>query len=182
MTVHVLGIGGAPGCGKTTLFRELFPFLTGEPRRTAFKFKAHVGYHGGNKVVVLGDYTVPMGGTDKLSMSVAPKVVEFVEALSKLTSTVLVAFEGDRLFAAKTLHEIDEVADSLTTYVLDARQIALRIRRDARGDSQNPTWLKGRMTKIEALKRSHEVLPYTTVQDVRFAKSQILEWLNEERS
>jgi hypothetical protein len=128
---------GPPGVGKTSTVRAAL----GDPDRVFTDPFAHC-YHYESSIFELGYPRSWYGGTDALPMNVMPRVTRWFDALSD--SPYLTVGEGDRL--ASRLF-FDEIPDLEVIYLTGPHQR----RRLARGEPQDPTWVKGRITKCERL-------------------------------
>jgi GTPase SAR1 family protein len=137
---------GAPGAGKTTLIEkclEGIPF-TYEPKPFAVRYYPKFGPGAGCQ---LGSARKAFGGTDTLSMSVQPKVVDW---LACGFSNWIVA-EGDRLGNDKFFSTLLQEGWELTVVCLNTPP-GLTLQRCAqRGSDQNVEWMNGRRTKVEKL-------------------------------
>lgn len=139
--VYVVGV---PGSGKTTLVTAVAGPAT-ELRRVPFAHRVHA-----DGLITLGDDREPFGGTDSLSMSVQPKVLDWLEA----ERPALVLGEGDRLATLKFLTPPRAYAD-VTLVLLDTPPELAAQRRAERvavgAKPQNEQWLRGRATKVARL-------------------------------
>lgn len=140
---------GQPGSGKTTLMRAAFqPHL----RSTVTQpFRYHGLPHGG---ILLGDYTPDAGtfaGTDRLSMSVQPKVLDYLTTVRP----PYVVGEGDRLGNARFFDALHAAAYGLAILYLDTPQAELERRRALRGSRQSEAWMRGRQTKVFRLSNAY---------------------------
>jgi adenylate kinase family enzyme len=146
----LLCVFGAPGCGKTTVMRELKKSLG--LFWTQVK-SGQVVWEQSGDYAILGKYDEgdTFAGTDKLSMSCQPHVVKWLSESNGDYKAVLL--EGDRLCcqsffeeaaAIKGVKLVPVMLCCLTSKELDRR-------RTERGSNQDPTWLKGRMSKIRNL-------------------------------
>ena len=150
--MKLLAIGGAPATGKSHLIRELLSKI-GLGR--VFK-SGLVVFHRweDRKLILLGDYRKEgFAGTDRLSMAVQPQAVTF---LKNLDQDWKVIFEGDRLFNLSFLKECQTFCD-LTSWVLTAPPEVRAERCQQRNSNQDPTWLKGRESKVNKVEigRAH---------------------------
>lgn len=151
--MKTIAIVGEPGVGKTTLVRR---FWHEEICRTGVGgFK--VGFLKGHFIAkdqgdtlwyLMGSYQgETFDGPDKLSYQAPAAFEEFLRTREK--NSILI-FEGDRLSSSKIFKTCAEISEfklihlSATPETLDAHRIK-------RGSKQNPTWLKGRKTKIDNL-------------------------------
>lgn len=144
---------GVPGAGKTTLIEALLED-SGEPELETHPF-AHRLYPDGS--VLLGKPGV-FGGTDTLSMSVQPKVLEWLAGQWKGCGTVW--GEGDRLGGLGFLQAARDTSsvDLVTLVWLDLPPEVAAERRRARGTEQNESWVRGRETKVRRVVESWSAL------------------------
>ena len=138
---------GEPGVGKTTLLTAITEGLPGMAIRRPF---ARTVYDCG--VVALGEARAVFGGTDTLSMSVQPKVVEWAE----LPDYDDIIGEGDRLANGKFFTAMRDIGyDLCIVHCVAPLGVAAerRVMRAAthRIDEQDATWLAGRQTKVKNL-------------------------------
>ena len=138
----LIAIIGAPGTGKSTLMKEWMSRWEWEYDRDGL-----VDHYVSGDLIVIGKYEEGevFGGTDKLSMSVAPEVLEF---LDKHQENV-VLFEGDRLTSRKFFNSVLEKGWNLRIVALDVPQEERERRYAERGSNQDPTWLQGRISKVQ---------------------------------
>lgn len=131
-------IYGEPASGKTTIVKGM---LNDE---FAFFEKPFAHYYNPKtNVCILGNYhadTIFLG-TDKLSMSIQPTVIDFINKGNRLTKYII---EGDRLFNGKF---IDAVKPKVI--IISATKEEVLARRVSRGSDQDPTFLKAKTTKIK---------------------------------
>lgn len=146
---HLLYIVGPPGAGKSNLVdlltHRLKPYARVEERPFA-----HTVWAPG--VVELGCRREAFSGTDALGMNVQPKVLTWLAD----EAPGYVFGEGDRLgndsFLAGALaigYDVQVIRLVVSPHVAEARR---RARAAELGvPLQNPTWLKGRLTKVRNL-------------------------------
>ena len=154
--ITVIGIGGEPATGKSSLFSELIN-LVGEPRPIKYRVCQAAAYDAA-QIIVLGIYDgSTFQGTDRLSMGVQPHALEFVTRLHKNAGYHgwRVLFEGDRLFNSKFISSIQSAGIPHHFYVLEAGEAMKSQRHHNRGDTQTATWLKGRVTKTQNILSAH---------------------------
>lgn len=147
--MKILGLGGAPCSGKSTIARYLLQGL----ELQGFKYKRLRGHvDQGQKFVVLGLYPGEemFGGTDKLSMSVMPDALQWLELMHGKREPYRIFFEGDRLFVEKFLRACQRRGVCLFPVLQVAAQERAN-RKEERGDTQNEKFVKGRTTKYERL-------------------------------
>lgn len=138
---------GVPGVGKTTLLNSITDGLPGMAVRRPFARTLYV-----NGVVQLGEARDVFGGTDTLSMSVQPKVLEWAE----MPDYPDLVGEGDRLANAKFFEAMSGLGYDLCIVNCHASEETTSRRRLSRAEAhsmkpQNPTWVQGRLTKYARL-------------------------------
>lgn len=151
MTGHILYLIGAPGSGKSTLAAH----LTARHRGLNFaKPFAHIHWQGpdGPDVVELGGRRDAFSGTDTLSMSVQPKVLQWLDD----ERPPLVLGEGDRLANLSFLAAAAGLGYDVHVVLLAASAAVAEHRRAARAAAlgtplQSAAWTKGRVTKVRNL-------------------------------
>lgn len=138
----LLAIIGAPGTGKTTLMRSWMERRSWVTDRPVDLVDSHVS----EDVRVLGKYANEdvFGGTDKLSMAVQPKAVEYLDNPSRVT-----VFEGDRLTSIKFFEAAQSKGFEIKIIQLTVSDEVREERYKERGSEQNETWLNGRLTKVK---------------------------------
>jgi broad-specificity NMP kinase len=152
----LIAVGGSPGTGKTTLFRE---FLKEKPWRTVEPAKLISAlYCDELDLYVLGKYEEgeTFAGTDRLSMAVQPPMQEWI---ASHTSNIL--FEGDRIFNQSFLEFATRLPNTdLQIVILTAPKTVLEQRYRDRGSNQSETFLKGRETKYDKIQSNFELISY----------------------
>ena len=138
----IIAVIGAPGTGKSTLMKEWMSNWDWEYKRTG-----QLDHYVSEDLIVLGVYPDDevFGGTDKLSMSIAPQVVEFLDN----NQDKIILFEGDRLNSKKFFHQVLDKGWNLRIVALDVSREERDRRYAERGSDQDPTWLQGRISKVE---------------------------------
>jgi thymidylate kinase len=142
---------GEPGAGKSTLVRALTDSHRPEWRRKPFAHAVYFDEGGRTAAVQIGGDHDQFPGTDRLSMSVQPRAIEWV--LSAPAPAVFA--EGDRLATAGFLAALEAVCDEWWLILLATPFDVARERRAGRGSDQNETWLRGRQTKVQRLAAAH---------------------------
>jgi len=142
----MLYLMGVPGSGKTTLLGAALGDLpcavvwpgkgNPQPVYTEYAGGAQLGYAQGK-----------FGGTDRLSMNIQPRVLDWMQGCS---FDRLVA-EGDRLCNPSFFAGVIQMGWRLSVVWLDTPLDVAAARRDARGTRQNRSWVAGRITKIGRL-------------------------------
>ncbi len=135
---------GEPGSGKSTLAELLFRGLPAEARKEPF---AHVVHP---HSIELGARREAFSGTDALPMNVQPKVVPMLVA----SECELFFAEGDRLANEKFFLACSAARIQVVPLLLIVPRQVAADRRAARGSNQNPTWVRGRVTKVANLWRT----------------------------
>jgi len=136
---------GVPGAGKSTIFQRALkdiPVIS-EPRPFL-----HCVYPGG---VQLGGLRESFSGTDTLPMNVQPNVLHW---LSTTTCANIVA-EGDRLANGQFFDAVVAQGWRLTVASLELPASIAATRRESRRSYQNPSWVRGRGTKVTNLVRAY---------------------------
>lgn len=155
-TVRVVGIGGPPASGKSTLVKAAVRALGGWERFRRVYADPVRGYMmDALGLLIIGLYgQETYSGTDRLSMNLqAPTVALLSEATVNPSLGIRrVLFEGDRLFTQSFINQVQEVSRiDLHMMVLAAGPETLEQRRRNRLSFQNDTWIAGRETKLARL-------------------------------
>lgn len=150
---------GPPGVGKTTLTRMALGELLTAPVKWGL-----MRYCGDERVWILGDYGPErgdFGGTDALSMAVQEEAIEFLAAIGDRRRLYLhregfkaprcVYAEGDRLANLAFLKAGRAAGFEVTVVQVVANPYETGLRLEARGSNQDPTWMAGRITKVQRL-------------------------------
>ena len=132
---------GEPGSGKSTVAEHLFHEIPGEPKAEPFAHVAHP------HCVELGARREAFSGTDALPMNVQPAVVPMILA----SEADLFFAEGDRLANEKFFLACAASKIRMLLFLLWVPHALAAQRRADRGSAQNPTWLKGRISKVSNL-------------------------------
>lgn len=151
--MKLLGIGGVPACGKSTLIKSVMKHC-GETNWEPFKVGT-LEYLRGEKtgLIVLGKYDGnAFDGTDRLSMAVQPDFGMFI-AENKAEDWVVI-FEGDRLFNQVTIEQalFNRLNHMFILLHADMPVFTQRwAQRKTAGLQQDTRFIKGRMTKYSRL-------------------------------
>ena len=196
--LRVIGIGGVPASGKSTLMRRVIRRLgmglptcarvllpSGKGRcplpYTAFRC---------GKLLVMGSYEPgePYPGTDRLSMAAPAALPVFLERCEKharegIGSTWLL-YEGQRFFSASLVERIARSYPGSRFIVLEAPEAIRSARMAGRGDTKGERFLKACQTQVAnaakaALDAGAEVsrLRHESHSDLEGATELILGWL-----
>jgi broad-specificity NMP kinase len=158
MSKKIIAVGGRPGTGKTTLFRQFMSEYTWD--KVEPKKMMPALYNKELDLYILGKYDEgeTFAGTDRMSMAVQPVVQEFVNETS---SNIL--FEGDRIFNKSFLEFASEQPDvDLQVLYLKVADATLLERYEERGSNQSDTFLKGRETKYNNILSNFDLMSYIT--------------------
>lgn len=140
--VYLIGI---PGTGKTTVMRKFMSeFEDWKDDRPADLLDTQ--YIKEKKLRVLGKYNDEevFGGTDRLSMAVAPKAIDWISNVLK-TNEMIVG-EGDRLNNKKFF---ESCGDSLTIIHLTVSDKERQRRYKERGSDQSEKFIQTTKTKVQ---------------------------------
>lgn len=141
-------IVGEPGAGKSTLMRALTAGVARLRRAKPFAHDLLVNEETGRPVgIEIGAAHPTFPGTDRLSMSVQPRAIEWVQG----EPTPLLLGEGDRLATRGFLGALAGCSTQLSVVWLDVPEEVAAARRAARGTKQSETWVIGRRTKVARL-------------------------------
>lgn len=144
--MKLIGIIGIPGTGKTTLMKEWMASKEWVAGRPVELLDSHLS---GN-IRVLGKYEdgETFAGTDRLSMAVQPKVIEYL----KDNKTENVIFEGDRLSSVKLFQAAQSEGYDVSIICLSTSDDEVQRRYDERGSDQSEKFIQGRQTKVDNIR------------------------------
>lgn len=144
-------IFGEPGAGKSTLVRDAIGPLLKAGLKQPKPFQHTVFPFNGGLAAYLGadDGKTLFPGTDRLSMGVQPLAIKFLEECGMRT----IIAEGDRLGTISFFKAVTEAGWTITAVHVVSRMAeqARAERAKTAGQAQNKTWLKGRISKVNAL-------------------------------
>lgn len=145
--MRMLYLVGEPGVGKTTTLAAVTSGLA----REVVNLPPRVTFYEGGALVELGHARDTFGGTDALAMNAQPRVLR---ALDDYRWPNVVA-EGDRLANGKFFDAVRGLGYDLTVAVLTADPLVSSERREGRGQGQNESWVRGRVTKVRNLAQNY---------------------------
>jgi len=152
--MKVIMIAGYPGSGKSTIMRGVIDKLVQAGQVFKDTAKGSVTYMSSKNFIILGSYKPDekFPGTDRYPMNVQPKAEEFMLEACKMTPNKTVLLEGDRLFNDKFIKFLRYKPDEfdLVLCLVHAQDSLVESRRAERSE-QNPTWLKGRKSKVDRI-------------------------------
>jgi len=133
---------GIPGTGKSTLMKALMERIGGDWKQE--RVIDLLDTHTNGEYRILGKYeeSETFSGTDRLSMAVAPKAIEWI----KTKPNEIIFGEGDRL-NSKTFFEA--VGDDLTIIHLTVSDNTREERYKERGSNQSDKFIQTTKTKCQ---------------------------------
>lgn len=158
---EIIAVGGRPGTGKTTLFREFMKDYTWEVVEPIKLLPCM--YSKDLDLYVIGKYEEGevFAGTDRLSMAVQPAAEKF---FSDTKSNIL--YEGDRIFNQSFLEFCSELPEvSLNILYLKTSEEILSQRYLDRGSNQSEVFLKGRETKYNNILTNFSLMTYISTYE-----------------
>jgi hypothetical protein len=180
VTNKIVGICGEPGTGKTTLMRALMAELAGH--WIAGRYGTMDFNLGDDRYIVLGKYTGQyFDGTDALSMSVINDAEDFLRAPEKCS---VILFEGDRLFCQRFLLSCLNTTKTCKFIQLfwDVETCtARRLQREKEGINQSMTFLSGRRSKYNNLRKQFPLMEVRMNRDHAEQAAlleEIIRWIN----
>jgi adenylate kinase family enzyme len=147
--MRVVYLIGQPGAGKSTLMREATSRMDRVADPDAPFAMDLLLSNGVIRGIELGRRRDSFSGTDALGMAVMPKATAWVRQPHR--HVPVVAGEGDRLASTKFFDACLKQGLRLRVVLLQCPDWLASERRERRGSSQSPTWVKGRITKTDNL-------------------------------
>jgi len=144
----VIAVVGVPGSGKSTLIKE---FMKGDEWVACKPVDLVEGYIAVNKqLFLMGKYDEGevFSGTDRLSMAVQPKAIEYLER----SPADVVLFEGDRLTTTSFFHAVKQAGHQLVIIELTVSDDIREQRYIDRGSDQSEQFIQSRFTKLRNIK------------------------------
>lgn len=141
--MRILGIGGEPATGKSTLVGELMRGMGDLPERFVWGQLQGFWFKTAKTYVISED----------LAIGIDSSAEEFMQYLSKTDPLARIIFSGDRLFTGKFIEaclRIVAASDAMfLVLVADDEVKAARLKQ--RQDFYSDSWIKGRVTKYKNL-------------------------------
>lgn len=180
MSRQLCYVFGEPGTGKSTLLEHLTRGLRHSDSDSPFAHRIYPApaqakvrtEHEWTGVVEVGKRRPDFPGTDALSMSVQPRVVQW---LADMLPGYVIA-EGDRLANGKFFDSVLDLGYELKLLVLNGSEVAALHRR-IRGSNQDETWVRGRQNKAYnlAMERVKDVMWLKAGEPLAKLEAQIAE-------
>lgn len=170
----IIAMIGVPATGKSTIMKAfLSQFQDWELKEAPL-----VPYLHRANLDVLGRYEPgeKFPGTDRFSMAVQPKAIEFVN-----NTHTNILFEGDRLGTASFLEHCADHGE-LEILIITTNPGIIEARHHSRNDTQSEQFKQGRETKIDNIRSNFMLMDYVktfehnTLQDT----SNIVAYLNKQ--
>lgn len=166
----VTAIGGVPAAGKTELMKRIINRLGKVGMAFPFKSGLIVGtQYPKSKIEIIGDYNTDniFAGTDRLSMAVQPKFIQYLKVAKGLKQDFHIIFEGDRLFNGSLFMELTKANIDLNIFVLEVPANVQAERFKLRGSNQDEKFLRAKRTKVSNIVKDfgnrvqvfHNILP-----------------------
>lgn len=183
----VIGIGGLPATGKSSLVLSAVRQLGGWGGFRAFAIGAVRGYIAADhQLMLLGVYDQRgFPGTDRLSMNVQEAAIDLIHGMvgNRSMNVCRILFEGDRLFSHSFVQQVSgNPRIEMKMFVLTADEGAVNTRRARRFSSQDESWIAGRQTKLrrlaEAFPEVFETLVNNTAEDAARNVATVMRCLN----
>ena len=147
----VIAIVGVPGTGKSTLMKEFLeiPRAYDEYWELSKPVDLVEGQINGD-VFVMGKYEEGevFSGTDRLSMAVQPKAIEYLQG----DPAKFVVFEGDRLTTVSFFQAVKQAGHTLHIIELTIPDELREQRYIDRGSDQSEQFIQSRFTKLKNIR------------------------------
>ena len=138
----LIGIVGIPGTGKSTLMKNWMSTREWSTDKPVDLVDTHISDN--IRVIVKYEEGEVFSGTDRLSMAVQPKFLEFLESANNET----VLFEGDRLTSTKVFQRAIDLGWNVSIIHLTVSDIERERRYAERESNQSEQFINGRKTKV----------------------------------
>ena len=144
----VIAIVGVPGTGKSTLMKQFLENWMWEEHKPVDLLDGYLARDEG--IFVMGKYEEGevFSGTDRLSMAVQPKAIEYLEG--EPANTVI--FEGDRLTTVSFFQAVKAAGHKLVIVELTVPDDLREQRYVDRGSDQSEQFIQSRFTKLKNIK------------------------------
>ena len=154
----IIAIGGVPATGKSTILNAFLGQFEEQLLTEAMPLVPVTRIDPYN-LTVLGHYLPheKFPGTDRMSMAVQPKAIEYV---TKSRENIL--FEGDRLFTASFLEHCSDHGE-LQILIITSEPTIIEQRHRGRKDTQSEQFKQGRETKIDNIRSNFTLMDYVKV-------------------
>lgn len=142
----LIAIIGVPGTGKSTVMKEFMKSYEWETDKPIDLVESHITQTENGTVRIIGKYEEgeTFSGTDRLSMAVQPKFLEFLDQ----SEDAVVMFEGDRLTSNQVFKTAQGLGYDLQIIHLEVSNSERQRRYEERGSEQDEKFIRGRMTKV----------------------------------
>lgn len=159
--MKVIVIGGFPGSGKSVIMRGVIASLEQKGQVFKVQSKGSVRYMSSKDYIILGTYEPDekFPGTDRYPMNIQPAAQTFLLEANKMYPNKTIIFEGDRLFNDKMLKFLKDNEFETVVCIVSTRRDLLEQRRNQRSE-QNPSWRKGRESKVERMAIMYPISHY----------------------
>lgn len=144
----VIAIVGVPGTGKSTLMKQFLENWIWEEHKPVGLLDGYLARE--KNIFVMGKYEEGevFSGTDRLSMAVQPKAIEYLEGSPADT----VIFEGDRLTTVSFFKAVKTAGHKLVIVELTVPDDLREQRYVERGSDQSEQFIQSRFTKLKNIK------------------------------
>tara|TARA_R110002020_G_scaffold329319_1_gene545154 strand:- start:414 stop:1019 length:606 start_codon:yes stop_codon:yes gene_type:complete len=149
-------IGGEPCSGKSTIVKYIKEFKKVE---IEFKYKKIVrGYHSkDNNYCIIGVYEGGIfDGTDRLSMSVQPVLIEWIKENKENYKNVYL--EGDRVFKSSFIDSCKQILGEINIIIIKTTEENKKERHKLREDNQSDKWLKAKKTSVYNIENKYKTI------------------------
>ena len=150
-------IGGEPAVGKSTIVKKV---LKKHEDLKPIKYKTLAAHRSKkDKIIYFGIYDGgKFDGTDRLSMSVQPEAIAFLEKKREKYEKYTILLEGDRLFNQKFITQLKERDFCYGIFIITADEEVKMDRHEDREDTQTEKFLVGRKTKVKNIIGKNDVI------------------------
>jgi len=169
-------IVGVPAAGKSSIMRALL--AEGRWMQWTHPFKLH--QNAKRRIIVPGDYSnpdEPFPGTDRLSMSVQPRVMQKITDDLELGLQYSWVIEGDRLTNGKMIDFLLDCGPDVKLLCLGISGTVLARRQSQR--QQSEAFQASRMTKVLNLMDRYPQLVHMMQNDTPQQRDRIVDWIVE---